>query len=92
VPETLQVLAELGVPPAGLYSKGLDAVNPSEYRLIVNLTDYAVSFYLPAPCRDRLLHRPVPDPYGGSLVDYRQTRDAIQRLILTEISGFLATG
>jgi arsenate reductase len=88
-PETLQVLAELGVSPAGLYSKGLDALNLTDYRLIVNLTDHGVSPYLPSLCRDRLLHRPILDPYGGSLGGYRRARDAIQRLLLTEIFGLL---
>lgn len=87
-PQTLQVLGELGIPVDGLTSKGLDAVNSSDYRLIVNLTDYAVAPYLPANCRARVINRPVLDPYGGSLSLYRQSRDAIQRLILTEIPAF----
>ncbi|MDI6852037.1 MAG: arsenate reductase ArsC [Deltaproteobacteria bacterium] len=91
-PETLEVLAELGVSPAGLYSKGLDAVTLPDFRLIINLTEQAVSAYLPSPCRERLLHRPVPDPYRGSLDDYRRARDAIRQLILTEICGLLAIG
>lgn len=88
--ETLAVLAELGAPTHGLRSKGLDAVHPGDYALIVNLSDYAAAPYLPPDCLSRVIQRPVIDPYGRSLVLYREARDAIQRLILGEIAGFFA--
>jgi len=91
-PQTLQVLAELGIPIDGLHSKGLDTVNSSDYRVIVNLTDYAVAPYLPPNCRAQVINRPVLDPYGGSLALYRQSRDAIQHLILTEITALTGNG
>jgi arsenate reductase len=86
-PLTLKVLGEMGVSTAGLRSKGLEEIEFSGYHLAVNLTDYALAGYLPASFPGRLLHRPVPDPYGGSLDDYRQTRDLLYSLILQEIVG-----
>ena len=38
-PETLKVLAEMGVSPAGLYSKGLNEIDLREYRLLINLSE-----------------------------------------------------
>jgi arsenate reductase len=87
--ETLTVLAEAGAPTAGLRSKGLEEVDLPEYRLIVNLTDYSLASRVPPSLQNRLLHRPVFDPYGGPLEVYRQTRDAIQRLLLEEIVPML---
>ncbi len=89
-PETLHVLEEAGVPTAGLRSKGLGAVNLENYQLIVNLSDYSLATFLPAPCWPLVLNRPVLDPYGGSLALYRQSRGAVKRLILAEIAPLCA--
>jgi arsenate reductase (thioredoxin) len=86
--ETLAVLAEVGAATDGLYSKGIDAVHPRDYALIVNLSDYAAAPFLPPDCRPRAIQRPVIDPYGGSLDLYRAARDAIKGLILGEITAF----
>lgn len=85
-PQTLEVLSELDLSILGLFSKGLDAVNVADYPLIVNLTDNAVAPHLPVACRERLLNRPIPDPYGGRLALYRRSREAIKELILIEIA------
>ncbi|MFI5354674.1 MAG: low molecular weight phosphatase family protein [Desulfobaccales bacterium] len=82
--ETLTVLAEVGAPTAGLYSKGLEEIDLPTFRLLVNLTDYSLASRIPPSLQSRLLHRPVLDPYGGPLEVYRQARDAIQRLLLEE--------
>ena len=87
--ETLEVLAEAGVSTAGLRSKGLAEFDLEEYRLLVNLTDYSLASRMPPPLRERLLHRPVIDPYGCNLEVYRQAREAIRRLIRTEIAALL---
>lgn len=80
-PETLAALAEAGAPTAGLYSKGLEEVDLPAYRLLVNLADYSLASRIPPSLQNRLLHRPVLDPYGGPIEGYRQARDAIQRLL-----------
>lgn len=87
--ETLTVLAEVGAPTAGLYSKSLDEINLPAYRLLVNLADFSPASLIPPSLQNRLLHRPVLDPYGAPLEVYRQARDAIQRLLLEEIAPML---
>lgn len=84
-PLTLKVLTEIGVSTLGLRSKGLEEIDFPAYHLAVNLTDYSLAGCLPASFSGRLLHRPAPDPYGGSLEDYRQTRDFLSRLISQEL-------
>jgi protein-tyrosine-phosphatase len=87
-PETLQVLAEMGVDTRGLRSKGLEEIDFKECRLLVNLTAYSPGTGVAAG-PGRLIHRPMPDPYGGGLDLYRQSRDAILRLLLEELKGDL---
>jgi len=80
-PETLAVLAEVGVSPAGLRSKGLNEVDLSEFYLLVHLAEHSLAGRIPPEYTERVIRRPVPDPYGGTLGDYRRSRDAIQQLI-----------
>jgi protein-tyrosine-phosphatase len=84
-PETLVVLAEMGVDTAGLRSKGLRAFDLTEFRLLVNLTDYPLPGRLPPDSTVPVLQRPVPDPYGGSLEEYRWSRDAITQMVIREL-------
>jgi protein-tyrosine-phosphatase len=86
-PETLLVLAEMGVSVAGLYSKGLERFDLSEFRLLVNLADHALQGRIPPDSAARVLQRPVPDPYGYSLEVYRRSRDAITQVIIRELCG-----
>jgi len=93
VPKTLEVLAEIGVSTAGLRSKGLTEIEFPTCHLVVNLTDYPLKNLLPLPFPGQMLHRPVFDPYGGLLEDYRWTRDSLRRLITQEIdAAILAAG
>jgi protein-tyrosine-phosphatase len=84
-PETMAALAEVGVSTAGLRSKGLEEFDLAEYRLLVNLSEHSLGGHIPAAYTDRLIHRPVPDPYGGSLPLYRRSRDAIKQVIIQEL-------
>jgi arsenate reductase len=84
-PETLMVLAEMGVSPAGLHSKGLGEFDLTEFHLLVNLADHALKGRIPSDGTMRVLQRPVPDPYGCSLEEYRRSRDAITRVIMREL-------
>ncbi len=84
-PETLEALAEMGVSTAGLRSKGLEELDLTEYRLLVNLSGHSLRGRISPASMDRVIQRPVPDPYGGSLADYRRSRDAIQQVIIREL-------
>jgi len=87
--ETIVVLVEAGVDTTGLRSKGLEEITLEHCRLLVNLSDYSLASRIPPPLRDRVLHRPVLDPYGCDLKAYRQARDTIKRLITGELAGLL---
>jgi arsenate reductase len=84
-PETLAVLAEMSVNRSGLRSKGLEEFDLTEYRLLVNLSGHSLEGRIPPAYTDRVLHRPVLDPYGGSLEVYRRSRDAISRVVTREL-------
>jgi arsenate reductase len=84
-PETLKVLAEMGVSPAGLYSKGLNKIDLRDYRLVINLSDHSLKGLIPPDSATELRNRPVPDPYGCSLEVYRRSRDEIQQVIIREL-------
>jgi arsenate reductase (thioredoxin) len=88
--ETLEVLAEIGVATAGLRSKGLEEIDLEGCALLVNLSDHRLDVRIPFPLRERLVERPVADPYGGDLVVYRQTQDAIRRLLASELAAWLS--
>jgi arsenate reductase len=83
--ETKVVLAEIGVHREGLYSKGLTEIDLLDYCLLINLSDYSLDRVLPRACADRLIQRPMLDPFGGSLEDYRRSLDAIKHMILREL-------
>jgi protein-tyrosine-phosphatase len=84
-PETFKVLAEMGVSPAGLYSKGLNEIDLREYRLVINLSHRSLEEWIPPDGATRVLPRWVPDPYGCGLEMYRQSRDAILQVITREL-------
>jgi protein-tyrosine-phosphatase len=84
-PQTLKVLAEIGVNPAGLYSKGLSEIDLREYRLVINLCDHSLQGLMPPGDALSVLPRPVPDPYGCGLEVYRRSREAILQVIIREL-------
>jgi protein-tyrosine-phosphatase len=83
--ETLTVLTEIGVDTKGLRSKSLAEINIGDYCLLINLTNSSIHRILPQTSPDRLIQRPMPDPFGGSLEEYRQSLDTIKQMILREL-------
>ncbi len=83
--ETITVLAEIGVNTEGLHSKGLAEIIIRDYCLLLNLSNYSLSRVLPPECANRLIQRPMPDPFGHSLDKYRQSLNAIKQMILREL-------
>lgn len=80
-PQVRQVLAESGIEPGGLRSKGIFEVPLDEVRLVVNLSRLAV---LPAlPNAQSRVEWPLPDPSSAppedTLEAYRATRDELLR-------------
>jgi hypothetical protein len=70
------------VSTVGLRSKGLNEFNLAEYDLLVNLTAYCLNGVIPRAAN--LILRPVTDPFGGSLAEYRRACAAINQIILRE--------
>ncbi len=83
--ETIAVLTEIGVDTKSLRSKSLTEINIQDYCLLINLSDYSLNRVLPPECADRLIQRPMPDPFGGSLEEYHRSLNAIKRMILREL-------
>ncbi len=86
-PETLVVLAEIGVSTAGLYSKGLDEIHLEECCLLINLTPRSLAWHIPSAYAGRVVNQPVADPYGGDLREYRRSLEAITQVILRELQA-----
>ena len=87
--ETFQVLAEMGIATQGLWSKGFEEVNLSEFSLLINLTSYPLDSHLPGDLPGRIISYPVTDPFGASLAMYREARDSIRRFITEDLSMHL---
>ena len=83
-PATLEVLEEIGVETAGLYSKALAELELETLHALVNLTDHSLKMILPPFLYGRIIQRPVRDPFGFSLDSYRRTRDDIVKLLREE--------
>jgi protein-tyrosine-phosphatase len=87
--ETLLVLAEAGIPTAGLWSKGIADVNLALFPLVVNLTEYAVADLTPRTFQGKVVRHPVVDPFGHTLEVYREARQAIRRLLTHDLPSYL---
>ena len=79
-PETVAVMAEKNVSLSGQRSKGLEAIDWSRVDLLVNMSprpaaQVALQFSGPR------LDWNIPDPYCGSLDDYRRTRDLLEQKV-----------
>jgi protein-tyrosine-phosphatase len=83
--ETKAVLAEIGVDTQDLRSKSLAEMNLQDYQLLINLSEHYLNRVIPPEYMDRLIQRPVPDPFGGSLEEYHQIVKAIKEIILREL-------
>ncbi len=91
-PETIEVLAELGIATEGLWSKGLTDLNLPEFHLLVNLSDYPLPALLRQISPERIIHYPVIDPFGNTLEVYREARDTIRRFVTGKLSGYFSQG
>jgi len=83
-PESVAVMAEIGIDISGHYSKGLDAVAPTTADLIITLCADEICPYVPG--RVRRLHWPIPDPGTGAAEtirpSFRAARDDIRARIV----------
>ena len=76
-PEVVQVMKEDGVNISGQQSRQLTRRMAQEADLVVALGGCPENFY-PDLLGDKLITWPTPDPFGGTLSDFRQARDKIK--------------
>jgi arsenate reductase len=86
---TLEVLKEVNVSCEGLYSKDIDEIDTRGFDIIVNLTDFPIDRFIPNGFRGKVVDSYVRDPYGRNLDSYRQTRNAIEQILLDKLPKWL---
>ena len=87
--DTLKALEEIDVPTEGLHSKGFDAIDFALFHIVVNLTSFPLRGYIPESAARKVIDCPVVDPYGEGLAVYRQSRDAIAKLVKEKLPLWL---
>ena len=89
-PLTVEVMAEAGVDISRQRSKAVDEFLGEEFDYVITLCDNAREVCPYFPGERARLHRPIDDPYGLRLDDYRRARDEIRARVeafLNEIDG-----
>ena len=90
IPEnTRSVLEEVGVPWKGLNSKSIDSVVLDRFNLIINLMDTPIQPFIPRRFHQMVIDSYVQDPFGRSLNSYRDTRETIEKLVLSSLPRWL---
>jgi arsenate reductase len=81
-PKTIQVLAEIGIRHKGR-SKSIDEFQGQDFNLVMTVCDPAAEECPVWLGKGTRLHNNFPDPAkSGKLKDFRQVRDAMERLII----------
>jgi arsenate reductase (thioredoxin) len=90
IPENTRLaLEEVQVSWKGLRSKSIDGVALDRFDRIINLMDMPIQPFIPKRFHDKIIDSYVQDPFGRSLTSYRHTREAIEKLVLNSLSGWL---
>ncbi|MHA2611165.1 MAG: arsenate reductase ArsC [bacterium JZ-2024 1] len=79
-PLAIEVMKEKGIDISGQYSKGLDAIPPGPYEIVVTMGCGDDCPYVPAKTR---IEWKIPDPIGCDISFYRAVRDLIEENILS---------
>jgi arsenate reductase len=81
-PKTIQVLAEIGIQHKGR-SKSIDEFQGQDFNLVMTVCDPAAEECPVWLGKGTRMHNNFPDPAkSGKLKDFRQVRDAMERLII----------
>lgn len=84
--ETVVVMEEVGISMEGHYTKSLHELKGNDIDLIVDLAGIFRSGSTGVPVESR----PVIDPFGGDLGDFRRTREEVEKTVrglLEELRG-----
>ncbi len=88
-PKAVQVLSEQGITHTG-QSKSVDEVRDVAFDLVVTVCDSAAEECPVWLGKGKRLHRGFPDPAAtDSLADFRTVRDAIEKTIISLLTGDL---
>jgi protein-tyrosine-phosphatase len=90
-PKAVQVMREEGVNISGQHSRQLTRRMIQEADLVVALGGHPESLY-PDLLQDKLITWPTPDPFGGSLYDFRRVRDRIKGKVVDLIIDLARPG
>ncbi len=82
---TVSTLRRLGYPASGLYSKGLDGVETTDVDVVVSLVGGEIQHGFGCGPQARLVHWPLPDPFGEDESLYLR----VARDIETRVRGLL---
>lgn len=90
---TVSTLRRLGYPVEGLYSKGIDAIDTGEVDVVVSLIGGPIPTALGCGPQARLVHWPLPDPFGEDETLYlrvaRDIESRVRNLLEEELAGEL---
>ena len=86
--ETITVMEEVGISMEGHYTKSLHELKGNQVDLIVDLAGLFRSGSQGVPVESR----PVIDPFGGDLDDFRRTRDEVERTVKDILGALQGTG
>lgn len=93
---TVDTLRRLGYPTEGLSSKGLDAVNTTDFDVVVSMVGGPLHQVIPCGPHALQMNWPVPDPFGEDESLYlRVARDIetrVRSLLREELAGELLPG
>ena len=90
IPEnTRSVLEEVGISWKGLSSKSIDSIILDRFDLIVNLMDTPIQPFIPRRFHHIIVDSYVQDPFGRSLNSYKDTRETIEKLVLSSLPRWL---
>ncbi|MEP0766406.1 MAG: hypothetical protein HRF45_07705 [Fimbriimonadia bacterium] len=82
LPETVAVMAEVGLDLSGKVSKRVTDLDLASFDVAVSLCDVPAKSIVGPGFRGRTLDIPLPDPYGHGLDVYRDVRDKLRTLVL----------
>ncbi len=87
-PLAVQVLKEIGIEIPHARSKSVDEFRDKAFDVVVTLCDDAAEECPVWLGQGQRVHLGFPDPALGSLENFRQVRDDIQRQVLTYLDSF----
>lgn len=81
LPETVAVMAEVGLDMSGKVSKRVSDLDLDTFDLAVSLCDVPARSIVGSGFHGRTMDIPLPDPYGRGLDAYREVRDALRTIV-----------